>query len=470
MTTTDDNATIARGAEVCLAVDFGAGSGRVIAGQRLDDGTLRLQELHRFANRPVKLMHTLHWDFPGLYMQMCDGIRKATDMGLRVLSVGIDTWGVDFGLVTAGGALVGNPLTYRDSHTQGLPERLWSTRTERIAHYGKCGVLPQEINTLYQLVAMRQREPELLMAANKLLFMPDLFAYYLTGQASCELTIASTSELLIAGKAEWDRGLIDKLGLPQRLFGPIVPPGTVKGQFLPEVATSLGLDTDSVVVAVGSHDTASAVYASSALHEDPAQAFLSSGTWSLLGRELASPVCTPQAHDQGYTNEAGVGGRVCLLQNIPGMWALQNMVSKWESQGCFPGYDELMARAEEADIDTIIDVDDPALVQPQNMEQAIADICRDNGQKVPHTPAEYARVAVRSLAARYGKAIEAMNAVLPAQERPRSINVVGGGCRNHYLNRLTAEATGLPVVAGPVEATAIGNLMLQFATLEHSEH
>lgn len=454
-----------RGTEACLAIDFGAGSGRVIAGVMLDNGDISLDEIHRFANRQVRLGDTLHWDFPALYAEMCEGIRRAVDKGYHVLSVGIDTWGVDFGLITANGSLVGNPICYRDTHTEGWPDKLFASHDEKLAQYQTTGTYPGEINTLYQLAALQQREPQLLASADRLLFMPDLFAYYLTGVASCELTIASTSELLLAGKAEWHKALIRQLDLPEKLFGQIVPAGTVKGKFLPQVARQLGLDSEAVVMAVGSHDTASAVYASHATHRNPSLAFLSSGTWSLLGKELDKTVCTVEAYAQGYTNEAGAGGSNCLLQNIPGMWILQNLVKKWQAQGVFAGYDKLMDEAEKATVSSTIDVDAPVFVAPDDMEQAITAYCTASGQDAPQSPADYARVAIRSLAQRYAKAIAGMNAILAPAERPRGINIVGGGCRNRFLNRLTEEATGLPVIAGPVEASAIGNLLLQYSTL-----
>lgn len=456
---------MSRDNSVCLAVDFGAGSGRVIAGRPSPGGELLLDEVHRFDNSPVRLGPTLHWDFPMLYAQMCRGIRKAAERGYRVASVGIDTWGVDFGLLTPVGALAGLPLCYRDGHTAGLPEQMWPGRDGRVARYRRSGIWPNAINTLYQLAALARREPGLLAAADRLLFMPDLFGYFLTGSATTERTIASTSEMLVAGAGEWDRPLIDELGLPQRLFGPIVEPGTVKGAFLPEVARSLGLEPGAVLVAVGSHDTASAVGASQAA-PGTRQAFLSSGTWSLLGMALTAPVCTPEALDQGYTNEAGVDGATCLLQNIPGLWILQNLVKKWETQGRFEGYDRLTEQAEASAVDSLIDVDHPAFTAPDDMEAAITDYCREHDCQAPRTPGDYARVALRSLARRYTKAVEGLNALLPEEQRPLGVNIVGGGSRNGYLNRLTAEATGLPVTAGPVEATAIGNIAVQLQTLK----
>ncbi len=451
----------------CLAIDFGAGSGRVIAGEMLPDGLIELTEIHRFANRQVRLGDSLYWDFPALYSEMLEGIRLASAMGFHILSVGIDTWGVDFGLITPSGRLLSNPLCYRDSHTAGLPERMWPTTEEKLHHFRDSGIFPININSLYQLAALREREPEMVEIAGSLLFMPDLFSFFLTGVASCERTIASTSELLTAGGEDWNWQLIRQLGLPERLFGRLIDSGSIKGYILPSVASALGIDYDVPVIASGGHDTACAVYASRKQSDGRRQAFISSGTWSLFGQEIPEPVCTPDAFDCGYTNEGAVGGTIRILQNIPGMWILQQLVAGWTAAGIFEGYDNLIASAQESAIDTIIDVDDPAFVAPVNMASAITTYCIDHSLDIPVTPADYARVAIRSLARRYRKAIEGLIAILPESDRPEAINIVGGGSRNQYLNRLTEEETGLPVIAGPVEATAIGSITLQFETLRN---
>lgn len=449
----------------CLAVDFGAGSGRVIAGEMTADG-LQLTEIHRFANRQVRLGDSLYWDFPALYAEMTEGLRLAVARGFRILSIGIDTWGVDFGLITRGGRLVSNPLCYRDNHTSGLPARMWPTQADSLAHFAEGGIYPLAINTLYQLVALKEREPELLDAADRLLFMPDLFAFFLTGEASCERTIASTSELMLAGATDWNRPLIHRLGLPERLFGKLIDSGTVKGYVTPDICRAIGANYPIPVIASGGHDTACAVYASRLRSSgNGRQAFISSGTWSLFGKEIDRPVTDPLAYRHRYTNEGAVGGSVRILQNIPGMWILQQLVAKWTAAGTFDGYDSLIAGAESSTIDTIVDVDDEAFVAPADMEEAIDSYCRRHSLTVPDSPEAYARVAIRSLARRYRKAIEGLNSILPPDERPTSVNIVGGGCRNRFLNRLTAEETGLPVEAGPVEATATGSLALQFSTL-----
>lgn len=446
--------------EACLAIDFGAGSGRVIAGEMTPGGEVRLTEVHRFANRQVRLGDTLYWDFPALFAEMCDGISRAASR-FRILSLGIDTWGVDFGLLTPEGRLLSLPLCYRDSHTASFHP----TEAESRERFAQSGIYPLDINTLSQLIALKAREPEMLAMAGQLLFMPDLFAYFLTGFAACESTIASTSELLKAGTHEWNYPLIDSLGLPRRIFGHIIEPGTVRGNLTPEVAARLGIGYTVPVIAAGGHDTACAVYASRSLSDGEPQAFISSGTWSLFGMEVADPVVTDEAFRAAYTNEGAVGCTIRLLQNIPGLWILQQLVAQWTARGCFDGYDALLAAAEESTISSVVNVDDPAFVAPADMERALADYCRTHGMAVPGTTAEFARVAMLSLADRYRKAVDGLNSLVPPARRPRRINIVGGGSRNRFLNRLTEEATGLPVLAGPVEATAIGSLLLQFETL-----
>ncbi len=449
---------------VCLAIDFGAGSGRVIAGSRCSGQEMELTELHRFVNRQVRLGDSLYWDFPALFSEMLEGIRCAAARGMHILSVAIDTWGVDFGLITLAGRLLSNPLCYRDSHTEGLPEAIWSDADALRTHYAESGIYPLSINTLYQLVALNRREPAMMEAAGKLLFMPDLFAFFLTGSATCERTIASTSELLTTD-GEWNLPLIDRLGLPRHLFGELVDSGTLKGYIDRNILRSLGIGYDIPVIAAGCHDTACAVYASSANSTGEPHAFISSGTWSLFGQEIPSPVTSTEAYSSGYTNERAVGGTIRILQNIPGMWILQQLVKKWTANGSFTGYDDLIVAAERAEIDSLIDVDDASFVNPHDMEEAISLYCRDHAMTEPATEGEYAAVALRSLALRYHKAINGLNDILSPAQRPKAINIVGGGSRNAYLNRLTAQATGLPVVAGPVEATALGSIALQIETL-----
>lgn len=439
-----------------LAVDFGGGSGRVMAGY-IHQGVLKMEEIYRFPNKQVRLGNHIYWDFLSLFDEMKNGLRQAVRRGLRVKSVGIDTWGVDFGLIDKKGNLLGNPVCYRDSRTEGLPEEVFDDVTLP-EHYAEAGIQVMPINTLFQLYSMKKSADVQLEVADRLLFMPDLFSFYLTGVANNEYSIASTSELLDACTRSWNDGLIQRLGLPRGLFGEIVMPGTVRGKLKPEICAELGLAADVDVIAVGSHDTASAVFAVPAA-EGGTTAFLSSGTWSLLGVELQEPILTEEARKAGFTNEGGVGGKIRFLQNITGLWMLQRLVGQWKECGRATDYDYLIAEAEHADIAAVVDVDDEAFRNPTDMEAAIAAYCRDHGCRQPVSQGEYVRCVLLSLAQRYKRGIEQLNSLLPAPvER---LHIVGGGCRNRLLNRLTAEALGIPVMAGPVEATAIGNLLVQ---------
>lgn len=447
---------IKTGAPAYIAVDFGGGSGRVIAGIIDDANALRLVEIHRFPNRQVRCGGRLYWDFLSLYAEMLEGLRKAVASGLRLRSIGIDTWGVDFGLVDAGGNLIGNPVCYRDEAVEGLPEEFFASRS-RQEHYAVNGTQVMAINTLFRLMALRRDAPALLGAARHLLFMPDLFSFFLTGKPNNEYTIASTSELLDAHTRDWDYALIDELGLPRHIFGEIVQPGTSRGMLCDGVARAIGTDYPVEVIAVGSHDTASAVFATAT--SDDMTAWLSSGTWSLLGIDLPEPVLTEEARAAGFTNEGAVGGRIRFLQNITGLWMLQRLMAAWSEKGNPIGIVELINEAENADIDTVVDVDDPVFASAADMETVIADYCRRNGLRVPATRGEFARTVISSLAQRYARGIRQLDTFLPSPVK--KLRIMGGGSRNKLLNRLTAEAAGIEVEAADVEATAIGNILVQ---------
>lgn len=441
-----------------LAIDFGAGSGRVIAGQ-IKDGQLCMQELHRFGNRQIKLGGHIYWDFLSLFEEMKAGIRQAVQQGCHIRSIGIDTWGVDYGLIDPAGHLMGNPQCYRDPCTEGMPEAFFQNLSPE-EHYRESGIQVMPINTLFQLLALQRENPGRLERADRLLFMPDLFSYFLTGNSDNEYCIASTSELLDASTRTWNWPLIDRLGLPRRLFGRIILPGTSRGRVLPEVAAELGLPQETEVIAVGSHDTASALFA---VPFPPGRAsrcaFLSSGTWSLLGVELEQPILTEEARLAGFTNEGCVGGHIKFLQNITGLWILQRLMKQWEAEGADTSYDTLLGAAAGSTCPALIDVDDSRFANPADMQQAIDGYCRETGQQVPDTKGDHVMCVLRSLAARYKKGIDGLNSLLP--HPVEQLHIIGGGCRNRLLNRLTEEATGLPVIAGPVEATAIGNILMQ---------
>lgn len=445
--------------EACLAVDFGGGSGRVMAGFLTGEG-VKLEEICRFPNRQVRLGDRLYWDFPALFRLMLDGIAQAVRKGYRIRSIGIDTWGVDFGLIDKSGGLLGNPVCYRDPRTAGLPE-LFFKENDPALHYAETGIRTMEINTLFQLISMRRSDDVRLEAADALLFMPDLFSYYLTGTANSEYTIASTSELLDAAARDWSGPLISRAGLPARLFRPIVHPGTVRGVVKPEIAAETGLPADVRVIAVGSHDTASAAFA--APKAGAGGAFLSSGTWSLLGAVLDEPILTEQARKAGFSNEGGVRGKICFLQNITGLWIVQRLMAEWESRGESVTYDMVNAEAARSESRSVIDVDDACFLNPDSMERCIRSYCRRSGQPEPVSKGDFMRCICESLACRYRKGVMELNRLLPA---PVScLNVIGGGCRNELLNRLTADALGIPVYAGPVEATALGSIMVQVCAL-----
>lgn len=449
-----------------LAADFGGGSGRIMAGSLLH-GKLELEEVHRFPNRQVKLGKHVYWDFPALFEDMKTGLKLAAQKGYNVCGIGIDTWGVDFGLIDKDGNLLGNPVCYRDARTDGMPAEVFKILDEQ-QHYAETGIQVMPINTLFQLYSMKQSGDAQLEVAQRLLFMPDLFSYFLTGVANNEYCIASTSELLDARRRDWSRDTIRALGLPEHLFGEIILPGTIRGKLKDDIAHETGLGAVDVI-AVGSHDTASAVAAvpaacavvsptESSTAEAPI-AFLSSGTWSLLGVETDEPILTEEARKAQFTNEGGVGGRIRFLQNITGLWILQRLMSEWKARGEEQTYDNIIPQAAQAEINTIIPVDDAAFMNPECMESALMDYCSTHQLKAPANKAETVRCVLQSLAFKYAQAVERLNQCLPSPIR--QLNIIGGGSQNKLLNQLTADALGIPVYAGPVEATAIGNILTQ---------
>lgn len=448
--------------EVYIAVDFGGGSGRVIAGS-FHQGQLTLETISRFSNRQIRLGKHTYWDFLALFQDMKDGIRMAVRKGYRIKSIGIDTWGVDFGLIDKHGNLLGNPICYRDPFTNGLPEELFGSEAEMTKHYALAGIQIMPINSIYQLYGLKKEKDIRLDIADRLLFMPDLFSYFLTGVPDNEYSIASTSELLNARQRNWNRELIQSLGLPQHLFGDIVMPGSRRGTIKKDVAEEIGINYPVEVIAVASHDTASAIKALPTGHSGANRAFLSSGTWSLLGIELDEPILTEEARLAGFTNEGGTDGKICFMQNITGLWILQRLRAQWEEDRKEIGYDTLIADAERAKIASIINVDDPEFQKPDQMEATIASYCRKTNQQVPKTQGEYMLCVMQSLASRYKSGIDELNRLTgrPIDE----LCIIGGGNQNRLLNRLTQEALGIPVISGPVEATAIGNILVQAETV-----
>lgn len=444
-----------------IAVDFGGGSGRVMAGT-ISGHTLTLHEVRRFENRQIRLGRHTYWNFLSLFDEMIRGLADAVSAGYRIRSIGIDTWGVDFGFIDTCGNLLGNPISYRDDDVAGAAGEFFSKGITPQNHYSEAGIQIMDINSVFRLAKMMRTEPDMLKVADRLLFTPDLFSFFLTGSAANEYTIASTSGLIDARTRTWNRELISRVGLPQHLFGDIIMPGTVRGCLTDDIKARIGIDYDVDVVAVGSHDTASAVFSVSGDYASSRTAFLSSGTWSLLGVTLDEPILTENARIAGFTNEGAAGGKIRFLQNITGLWILQSLMSQWKEMGLPTDYPTLLGNAETARTEALIDVDDPSFHSPRNMSVAIDTYCKTHNMIPPQTQREYVRCVLQSLAARYKKGIEELNTLLP--HPVERLQIIGGGSRNTLLNRLTAEATGLEIIAGPVEATAIGNILMQART------
>ena len=434
-----------------LAVDLGAESGRVVLG-RFDGGRVSLEEVHRFPNTPVRLPDGLHWDVLRFHSEIKDGLAKAMREE-EIGGIGIDSWGVDFGLLDGEGALVSNPYHHRDARTEGMMEEAFGlVPKEKI--YQTTGIQFLPINTLYQLLAMRGTP--LLEAAETMLLIPDLMNYWLTGEKACEYTNATTTQLLDLQEGGWARDLFEGMDLPSRIPAPIVQPATELGPLLPEVVEEVGAGPP--VFAVASHDTASAVVAVPAEGED--FAYISSGTWSLVGVETPEPVVTQEAMEANFTNEGGFGGSTRLLKNVMGLWILQECRRQWAREGHEYSYEELARLAEDAPpAGPLVDPDHPTFLSPGDMPSRIRSFCEETGQGPPEEPAAVVRCVFESLALKYRHAIEQAESL--AGRAIETISVVGGGSQNSLLCQLTADATRRPVLAGPVEATALGNLMVQ---------
>ena len=437
-----------------VAIDLGAESGRVVVGT-FDGGRLALEVVHRFANVPVTLAGTLYWDFLRLFGDVSGGLRRVASGG-PAASVGVDTWGVDFGLLDARGRLLGNPVHYRDGRTAGMLDQALAT-VPRAEIYRATGIQFMPINTLFQLLSMARAGDPQLRGADRLLMMGDLFAHFLCGSSVAEYTNATTSQCMDPFARDWARPLLERLGIPTGFLPEIVQPGTVLGPLRPDVAADTGLAAVTVV-APGSHDTASAVVG--APLADETTAFLSSGTWSLIGMEVAAPVVSDVTLAANLTNEGGVAGTIRLLRNVMGLWLVQESRRALWPAGDAPSYEELAALAEEAPAFTaFINPDDERFLRPGDLPARVRAFCAETGQPVPQDHGTLIRVILESLALRYAVAVDEL---ARASGHPvRAIHVVGGGSNHRLLCRLTADATGLPVRAGPVEATAIGNLAVQ---------
>jgi rhamnulokinase len=434
-----------------LAFDIGAESGRAVLA-RLGSRTLQMEEVYRFANKPVQNSGSLHWDVARLWQEMRTALAKLRRC--RLEGIGVDTWGVDYALLSERGELLEAPHHYRDSRTQGMMDEVFKIVSKEEI-YSITGIQFLPFNTLYQLFATRLTNPRVLDAAWRMVMIPDLFHYWLTGKAVCEFTNATTTQMVNAASRSWATGLINRIGLPPGAPGRIVEPGTIIGTLLPAAA---GEDlAGTAVIAPASHDTGSAVAAISARE---GTAFISSGTWSLVGTETDSPVLSADAMRLNFSNEGGVNGTTRLLKNVMGLWMLRCCRECWLAQESEHDYNELMALAgAEPAFRHLVDPDDDSFLAPPNMCAAIDRFCARTHQPSPSTPAAYTRTILESLALTYRRVIQELGRV--SNRQIEQIRIIGGGAKNRLLNQLTADATGKRVLAGPVEATALGNVAVQ---------
>ena len=422
----------------------------------LDGHKLTLAELHRFANTPVPLPDGLYWDTLRLFHEICNGIRVAAKTTGNLDGIGVDSWGVDFALLGSDGCLLQNPRHYRDARTHGVMNEVFAA-VPRTEIFRQTGIQFMDINSLYQLYAVRRDSPQVLDIASKLLFIPDLFNYFLTGASASERTVASTSQFYDPVKKTFATDMLRRLGIQGSFFAELIDPGTELGPVLPYVAESCGLDYEPCVYTVGSHDTASAVAAVPARSGEN-WCYISSGTWSLMGLELDSPIINDASLQANFTNEVGVQGTIRLLKNIPGLWVLQECRRAWAREGLEYSYADLMEQAAEVPASaTLLDLEQ--FSAPGNYPQLIRDHCRQTDQESPGDPGSIVRVILSSIAARYKQVLETLEQI--TGRRIDVIHIVGGGSKNNLLNQLAADFTGRRVVAGPAEATAIGNALSQ---------
>lgn len=438
-----------------IAFDLGASSGRAILG-RLKGSRIETEEIHRFANGPVNRAGHLHWDLDHLFTQLQLGLAKAKALGSEPSSLGIDSWAVDYGLI-GNGRLLQAPYHYRDHRTDGMMERV-TAKIGKSEIFGRTGIQFLPFNTIYQLAAVMEQEPELMAEADRFLMIPELLRYLLTGEMISEFTNATTTQLIHASTRTWDDELISRLSLKESLFGPLAMPGTPAGRLTSSIGAETGLGRVPVF-AVGEHDTASAVAAVPAA--EPTFAYLSCGTWSLLGTEVDQPVTTRRAMELNFTNEGGVGGKYRLLKNIMGLWILQELKREWDGKGQTYSFAEWVELARQApSFAAWIDPDDPVFLAAGDMTVRIREFCVSTGQRAPEQPGELARCILESLALQYRHVLE-QTEQLSGQHYP-GLHMVGGGIQNRLLCQWTANALGKPVWAGPIEGSAIGNLAVQW--------
>ncbi len=448
-----------------LALDLGAESGRAMLG-RFDGERLRLAEVHRFPNGPVRLPDGLHWDILRLWSEVKQGIALAIrETGGNLAGIGLDTWGVDLGLLDRNGGLIGNPYHYRDGRTDGMLETAFSV-VPRAEIFEQTGIQFLQLNSLYQLLSMVVCRSPALEIAHTFLTIPDLLNFWLTGQAACEFSNATTTQCYNPRHGQWAWDLLQRLGIPTHIFPRIVPPGTNLGRLLPYVADEVGLPADGevAVIAPACHDTGSAVAAIPATAPD--FAWISSGTWSVVGAEVPQPVITADSLRYNFTNEGGVGGTFRFSRNVMGLWLVQECRRTWAQQGQTHSYDELTALAAQATpFQAVLDPDDGEFFKPGDMPARIRDFCRRTGQPIPEGKGAILRCALEGIALKYRWVLERLEEMLGRRLEP--LHIVGGGTQNRLLSQFTADATGRTVITGPVEATASGNLLLQMMALGH---
>ncbi|HLG63691.1 MAG TPA: rhamnulokinase family protein [Ktedonosporobacter sp.] len=440
------------------AVDLGAESGRVILA-RFDGRNLDLEEVHRFPNQPVMVRGHRFWNMPGLWNEVLAGLRKARQLAGKLDSVGVDTWGVDYGLVDSNGLLLGLPFQYRDQRTHGVMEQVFA-RVPRDLLYRRTGIQFLPINTLYQLYAHERMQPGDLDRAHRLLLIPDLLHNWLCGSELSEYTNATTTQCWDPLAGAWATDLLDQLAIPSALLPPVVEAGTLLGEVLPEWRDDFGV---TKVIAPATHDTGSAIVALPAQHAD-GWGYISSGTWSLVGVELPQPVMTQESLSANFTNEGGVFGTTRYLKNIMGLWLLQECQRIWRRDGHAVDYDTLLAAVDAVPaFAALIDPDDPRFLAPQDMSEAINAYLLERGQSPLAAPAAFARCIMESLVLRYRQVFQQINRLTGVSIK--QIHIVGGGARNARLNQWLADALAMPVVAGPFEATARGNALMQLVGL-----
>lgn len=437
--------------EYHLAIDIGASSGRHILGF-IEDGQLKLEEIYRFGNGIKKVNDEYCWDLKNLFLEIKNGIKKCKEIGKIPKSIGIDTWAVDFVLLDKNEDILGNTVAYRDDRTEGIMEEVFKTIPQDML-YLYTGIQFQKFNTIYQLMAIKKKNPEYLKKAKTFLMVPDYFNFLLTGKKVNEYTNATSTQLVNSFDRTWDENILDTLGISKEIFQEIKLPKTNLGNLRSELVEEFGFDMEVILPAT--HDTGSAFIASVCNDED--SVYLSSGTWSLMGVENRFPICVPQSMNYNFTNEGGIDYRFRFLKNIMGLWIIQEVKRMYKDEYSFP---ELVVKAKETDrFKSIIDVNHDRFLNPENMITEIQTYCKETNQEIPKTPGEIAYCVFNSLGVNYGESIGELEEIFEKQYK--RVNVFGGGCQNELLNQLIADKTNKEVLAGPVEATAIGNIVAQ---------